>query len=75
MTDQRIPVLQYIAGLAQYRAGNAKRAVELLEPSVREGTHWRAAAIGYPVLAMAYHDLGRNRESGEAFGKAKSASR
>ncbi len=73
MTDQRIPVLQYIAGLAQYRAGNAKLAVELLEPSVREGTHWRAAAIGYPVLAMAYHDLGRNRESGEALGKANSA--
>jgi tetratricopeptide (TPR) repeat protein len=65
--------MQYVAGLAQYRAGNAKRAVELLEPAVRDDSRWRAGAIGYPVLAMAYHALGRNREAGEALAKAKAA--
>ena len=72
-TDPRLPVMQYVAGLTQYRAGNAKRAVELIEAAVREDSHWRAGAIGYPVLAMAYHALARDREAGEALGKAKAA--
>jgi len=72
-TDPRLPVMQYVAGLAQYRAGNAKRAVELLEPAVRDDSHWRASAISYPVLAMAYHALGRDREANEALSKAKVA--
>jgi serine/threonine protein kinase/Flp pilus assembly protein TadD len=73
MPDMRLQVMQYVAGLAQYRAGNAPQAIELLESTFHDDPHWPARAIGYPALAMAYHRAGRTREASETLDKAKAA--
>jgi hypothetical protein len=71
--DLRVPVLQYIAALAHYRAGDSSKSVELLRATLEGDSHWPAAQIGYPVLAMAYHDLGQKAEAADALAKAKAA--
>ncbi len=67
------PILQYIAGLACYRAGDFDRAIELLKSAVGDDQRWQASVLAYPVLAMAYHDSGKQAEADEALGKAKAA--
>ena len=50
----------YVAGWAHLRAGNLEKAIQRLEESNREENHWFGRGIGYPLLAIAYHELGRS---------------
>jgi serine/threonine protein kinase len=71
--DPRMSVLQYIAALAHYRAGNSAKTAELLKQILDGDQRWPAAQIVYPVLAMAHYDLGQKSEAADALGKAKAA--
>jgi hypothetical protein len=71
--DPRLTVLKYIAALAHYRAGDASKTVDLLKPMLDSDQRWPAAQIVYPILAMAYHDLGQKQEATGALVKAKAA--
>ena len=57
----------YIAGWAHLRAGNLEKAIERLEESNREENQWFGRGIGYPLLAIAYHELGRSEDALRAF--------
>ena len=57
------PWLHYVLGLADFRAGRYEAAVEHLGESLKSGADWAAAPLNYPVLAMAYHRLGRKDEA------------
>jgi tetratricopeptide (TPR) repeat protein len=48
----------YVEGLALYRAGQYKQAVERFEESLTMDPTWVARAINYAPLAMAYFRLG-----------------
>ncbi len=63
----------YVAGLAHYRAGQFEQAVERLRQSLSLDPNWPARAINYPVLAMAYHRLGRADEARQALASADEA--
>jgi serine/threonine protein kinase/tetratricopeptide (TPR) repeat protein len=58
----------YIAGWAHLRGGNLGKAVQRLEESNREeNVRFFGRGIGYPLLALAYHELGRTEEAVRAF--------
>ena len=57
----------YIAGWAHLRAGNLEKAIQRLEESNREENHWFGRGIGYPLLAIAYHELGRSEDALRSF--------
>jgi serine/threonine protein kinase len=57
----------YIAGWAHLRAGNLEKAVQRIEESNREENHWFGRGIGYPLLAIAYHELGRSEDALRSF--------
>lgn len=57
----------YVAGWAHLRAGDLKRAIERLEESNLEEHHWFGRGIGYPLLAIAYHELGRTEDALQSF--------
>jgi tetratricopeptide (TPR) repeat protein len=57
----------YVAGWAHLRAGNLGKAVQRLEESNREENQWFGLGIGYPLLAIAYHELGRTDDALHAF--------
>ena len=63
----------YVAGLAHYRAGQYDQAVERLGESAVMDPNWNARAINYPVLAMAYHRLGKAEEARQALASAEKA--
>jgi tetratricopeptide (TPR) repeat protein len=63
----------YVAGLAQYRAGQYEQAVERFREALTVDPNWRARAINYPGLAMAYHHLGRVDEARGALAAAEKA--
>jgi serine/threonine protein kinase len=57
----------YIAGWAHLRAGNLEKAIGRLEESNKEENLWFGRGIGYPLLAIAYHELGRTEDAVRAF--------
>jgi serine/threonine protein kinase/predicted Zn-dependent protease len=63
----------YVAGLAHLRAGQYERAVARLQGSLTVGADWRARAINYPPLALAYHHLGRADQARAALASAEKA--
>jgi serine/threonine protein kinase len=64
-------VNMYVAGWAHLRAGQLEQAVERLEASNNEENHWFGRGIGYPLLAMAYHELGRTEDAVGAFDQSQ----
>ena len=52
---------QYVVGWAQYRAGNYGQAVQTLRSVCRD--RWPSREIARPILAMAYHKLGKQAEA------------
>jgi tetratricopeptide (TPR) repeat protein len=57
----------YIAGWAHLRAGHLEKAIGRLEESNGEENHWFGRGIGYPLIAIAYHELGRTDDALHAF--------
>jgi tetratricopeptide (TPR) repeat protein len=57
----------YVAGWAHLRAGNAEKAIQRLEESNKEENRWFGRGIGYPLLAIAYHELGRTDDALHSF--------
>jgi serine/threonine protein kinase/Flp pilus assembly protein TadD len=57
----------YALGLALYRAGQHEQAARRLRESLAaDQMEWSARTLSYPVLAMAYHRLGRAADAREA---------
>jgi hypothetical protein len=59
----------YLAGWANYRAGDFKRAIEQLTES--NDHPWPGRGIADVVLAMAYHRAGRGDEARAALARAE----
>jgi hypothetical protein len=57
----------YVGGWAHLREGHLEKAVQRLEQSNQEDNKWFGRGIGYPLLAVAYHELGRTEEAARAF--------
>jgi eukaryotic-like serine/threonine-protein kinase len=57
----------YVAGWAHLRAGNLEKAIQRLEESNSEENHWFGRGIGYPLLAIAYHESGGGEDAVTAF--------
>jgi serine/threonine protein kinase len=57
----------YIAGWAHLRAGHLERAIQRLEQSNKSENQWFGRGIGYPLLAIAYHEQGRTDDALRAF--------
>jgi serine/threonine protein kinase/Flp pilus assembly protein TadD len=53
-------------GLAHYRAGNYEAAIENLQQSLTVDRNWLRGGHNHPVLALAYHRLGRAKEARQA---------
>jgi serine/threonine protein kinase len=53
----------YVAGWAHLRAGDYEKAIQRLEESHSEKVMWFGRGIGYPLLAIAYHKLGRAEDA------------
>jgi tetratricopeptide (TPR) repeat protein len=53
----------YVAGWAHLRAGHLEKAIQRLEESNKEENQWFGRGIGYPLLAIAYHELGRTEDA------------
>ncbi len=60
----------YVAGLAQYRAGEYEKAVTRLLESARSDQFGHNYTVGSPVLAMAYFRLNRIQEAQRALEQA-----
>lgn len=56
----------YVAGIAQYRAGDFHKALERLTASLSDDANWPAKSLNYPALAMVYHRLGHTDEAHQA---------
>jgi serine/threonine protein kinase/tetratricopeptide (TPR) repeat protein len=50
-------------GLAQFRAGRWQDAINTLEVWLNPRAHWQFDAEAWPVLAMAYHQLGNHDQA------------
>jgi tetratricopeptide (TPR) repeat protein len=57
----------YIAGWAHLQASRLEKAIQRLEESNREENPWFGRGIGYPLLAIAYHELGRTDDALRSF--------
>jgi serine/threonine protein kinase/tetratricopeptide (TPR) repeat protein len=57
----------YVAGWAHLRAGHLERAILRLEQSGMEENPWFGRGIGFPLLAIAYHEQGRTEDAVRAF--------
>ena len=60
----------YIVGIAQYRAGRYRDAIERLRDSIDADPDGMRRALGYPILAMAHHGLGHQAEARQALDEA-----
>jgi hypothetical protein len=61
----------YISGWAHLRAGNLEKAIQRLEESNRTDVPWFGRGIGYPLLAIAYHESGRSEDAVVAFDQSR----
>ena len=59
-------LLSYAAGLAHFRAGDSEAAVRRLRQVVDAGAKFPDGRVALPVMAMAYHDLGKEAEAEKA---------
>ncbi|PQO25598.1 serine/threonine protein kinase [Blastopirellula marina] len=61
----RIPmgVRLYVAGWAHLKAGNLKQAIFRLQQSSDDSQTWAGHGIGYPLIAIAYHEQGRSTDA------------
>ena len=59
----------YIAGWAHLRAGTYEKAVERLEQS--NEANWFGRGIGHPLLAIAYHKMGRAEDALRSFDQSQ----
>jgi eukaryotic-like serine/threonine-protein kinase len=69
-SDQGHAFHLYVLGIAHYRAGQYEEAVRRLRESLVDDPSWGARGINHPVLAMAYHRLGKAAEARKALDKA-----
>ncbi len=53
----------YLAGWAHLQAADLEQAIERLEQSNSEDPYWPGRGIGDPLLAIAYHQAGRDEEA------------
>jgi tetratricopeptide (TPR) repeat protein len=60
----------YVLGAAHYRAGHYEQAVRDCRRSQEEPAGWGGKALNWPVLALAYHRLGRAEEARKALSQA-----
>jgi serine/threonine protein kinase len=60
----------YVAGLADYRAGQYEQAATKLQQAL-DDRGWRSRTIVYPALAMAHHRCGHTDEARDAFASAE----
>jgi tetratricopeptide (TPR) repeat protein/serine/threonine protein kinase len=60
-------------GRALFRAGNYEQAIAEIEQSLKLDPNWCWGGLNYPVLAMAYHRLSREKKGKEALEKASRA--
>ncbi|WP_417851879.1 protein kinase domain-containing protein [Thalassoglobus sp.] len=65
-TNHPLGAIAYVAGVANYRAGNYEAAIKLLKQAL-EDKGWKARGIANPVLAMSYHRNGQAEKAHEAF--------
>ena len=63
----------YTLGAAHYRAGQDEAAIRRLRESLEQGPDWGSRPMNYPLLAMAYHRLGRQDEARQALEEAARA--
>jgi hypothetical protein len=59
----------YVCGMAHYRAGQMEQAIDRLERT-RNSQFWPAARIALPLLALAYHEAGREEDAAAALQEA-----
>ncbi|MCU0979820.1 MAG: serine/threonine protein kinase [Pirellulaceae bacterium] len=57
----------YIAGWAHLRAGNYEQAIQRLEESNSEKVAWFGRGIAHPLIAIAYHKMGRSEDALHSF--------
>ncbi len=69
--DSRASWWRYVSGLGLYRAGEFRRAIDRLDRSGMVDPTWDAFQLNWPVLAMAHHRLGDDREAKEWLRKAR----
>ena len=60
----------YTAGFALYRAGRYQDAITKLNAAL-DDKHWRASAVVYPALAMAYQRAGDAKRAQDAYAKTE----
>jgi tetratricopeptide (TPR) repeat protein len=60
----------HVLALAQYRAGEHRKAVERLSRCLKEYPKWEPQVMNWLVLAMAHKRLGRDAEAREWFDRA-----
>ena len=63
----------YTAGLAHFRAGHTEKAIDYLQASTFSDHHNPIQPIAYPVLALAYHQVGQHAAAQEALTEARDA--
>jgi WD40 repeat protein/serine/threonine protein kinase/tetratricopeptide (TPR) repeat protein len=56
-------VVRYALGAACYRAGKYEEAARYCRESADQYTAWNASCLNWPVLALAYHQLGRAQDA------------
>jgi serine/threonine protein kinase/Flp pilus assembly protein TadD len=59
----------HVMGLARYRAGQDRQAVEWLNKGLEENPAWTERGLSWLVLAMAHHRLGQTDEARRWFDK------
>lgn len=60
----------YVLGAAHHRARHYGEAVRWCRRSLEEHAGWNGQALNWPVLALAYHGLGREAEARKALSQA-----
>ncbi|QDT05722.1 Serine/threonine-protein kinase PknB [Rubripirellula lacrimiformis] len=61
----------YIAGWAHLKAGQFQQAVNRLEQGYEEDLNWGGHGIEFPLLAMAYHQMGESEKAIAALDQSK----